>query len=504
MYRRVVSLITLVAFLALLPGCHSSRAVSLPELMDKPGARIATVVMKDGTVCEYEATPAGAGRLVGNVITCGRYAVCCPDIPLEEVDTVYISYTDPVKSTVCVIGVATAVAGTLFLIALAMKESCPFVYSFDGEQYVFDGEPYGGAVCPALQRTDLCSLEHLRPHDGQYLLQMVNEVDETQYTDEFKLWVVDHPPGTQVFPDDSGELHTVERPLRPIEAREGASRDVALWLSEKDPRVWESDIRSKDPEVEADLRDTLTFVFPKPEDATTAKLIVNGCNSLWCSQMLRRFLELNGYRAELMLERMDDPSTLAAVTGFFYREEFFFLKVKVWVDGEWIERGRIMGGGPFISEDRVVPLDVEDISGTELRVQLVPPAGFWRFDWFAVDYSDDLPLQLQEVAATSIEGDDGADLCDALGASDGTYHVMPEVGERALLAFPVPPVEPGSERTVFAKVAGYYDIHLHSTGRPRTQVVDRILEEPGYVVSYSLTEYKDWQSRLEERATQGR
>ena len=45
------------------------------------------------------------------------------------------------------------------------------------------------------------------------------------------------PEGTLAIPDDGGQLHTVEQPLRPIEAREGARRDVALWLAEKDPRV---------------------------------------------------------------------------------------------------------------------------------------------------------------------------------------------------------------------------------------------------------------------------
>ena len=112
----------------------------------------------------------------------------------------------PGRSCLAGIGIALGVVAVGGLIALATKESCPFVYSFDGENYVFDGEPYGGAICPALERTDYCLLENLKPFKNQYLLQLTNEVNETQYTNEFKLWVVDHPQDVSVIPDINGNL----------------------------------------------------------------------------------------------------------------------------------------------------------------------------------------------------------------------------------------------------------------------------------------------------------
>jgi len=169
--------------------------------------------------------------------------------------------------------------------------------------------------------------------------------------------------------------------------------------------------------------------------------------------------------------------------------------VRLWADGEWVVRGEIMGGGPFVSEDRIVELDLDGVEGDTLRVRLEPPSGFWRLDWFAVDYSDDAPFDLAEVGASSIVGDDGRDLSAALGARDGEYYVMPRTGQSAALAFPAPAPVVDRDRTVFAKVTGYYDIHLDARGRRRTALLGKIFGEPGYVVAYSLKELADWRAQ---------
>ncbi len=56
---------------------------------------------------------------------------------------------------------------------------------------------------------------------------MANELDETQYTDELKLLVVDHPSTAEIIPDAAGKLHTLSAPVRPTVAREEPATDMA-------------------------------------------------------------------------------------------------------------------------------------------------------------------------------------------------------------------------------------------------------------------------------------
>ena len=69
----------------------------------------------------------------------------------------------------------------------AGPQSCPFVYSYDGENYIFDAEPLGGAISEGLKKTDYSRLEHLKGVEGKYHLFLRNELEETQYTDAIKL-----------------------------------------------------------------------------------------------------------------------------------------------------------------------------------------------------------------------------------------------------------------------------------------------------------------------------
>lgn len=136
------------------------------------------------------------------------------------------------------IGLVAAVAvGTVAIIvgvAAATKQSCPFVYSWDGKQYVFDAEPYGGAITRGLEKDDFSTLERLREQDGLYQLKITNEVDETQFTNLTELWVVDHPAGTRVAADVLGRLHTLAAPQSLVSALDVAGHDLLPWLRATD------------------------------------------------------------------------------------------------------------------------------------------------------------------------------------------------------------------------------------------------------------------------------
>jgi len=181
------------------------------------------------------------------------------------------------------------------------------------------------------------------------------------------------------------------------------------------------------------------------------------------------------------------------------REELYMLQARVETPRGWETKAILQGGGPFISENKAYELDLRDVAGDTLRLRLTPPAPYWMINSIAVDYGDEIALELEELAPSRAVDNSGGEVREALLATDDIHQVMPQTGNWAEVEFLAPPEKPGLERTVFAKVSGYYDIHLGAQGPPRRDILERFLSEPGYAVRFGYTEYLKWKDELVSR-----
>ena len=480
--QRPIALVLLPVLLLSSTGCTSVKSVPAVEAQPPTQDNIEGVVTRAGRDIRFD----GEGVIRGDSVhgTVERQPIA---IPVDSVQRWWLRRTDAGKSVLAVLGVAAGVILVTAVIAAATKESCPFVYSWDGNRYVFEAEPYGGAITRGLERDDYGVLPTLRRDEGSYRLMVTNEVNETQMTNLFSLWTVDHEPGLRVVPDEWGGLHTLSRVQHPSSAMDQTGRDLLPWLSADDRRIWE-------PLPLADsagsLRDEVLLTFPKPAGATRAKLVSRTGTALWGSHMIRAMLELRGTAVDEWYARIDADSLRAdSVRTWAVREELYGLLLEVEEPDGWRVRGIVPGSGPFLAAERVVPLDVSRVVGDSLRIRMRPPRGFWALNYFAVDYSPDQPLVVDTLAPRAAS--DEAVLA-AVAAADTLYHAMPNTGDRATLEFPAPPKRRGKDRTVVLHSRGWYRLHLAPGGPPDTAMVRRMTEVPGAAVEYSARLYEQW------------
>jgi len=505
MGKKFVALVTLVAFIVFSLSCmvYKTERVSAATVVSWE-AREFKILGVVKTSNEYIVfNEEGPGRILENSIV-GTVGTESVSIPLSEVRIVWVKIkrVHGGRTAFAVLGGSLVVGFGLLLIALATKESCPFIYSFDGEKFVFDAEPYGGAICQGLKRTEWCCLEHLKEVDGQYRIMVTNEVNETQYTDELKLVVVEHPQGVKVLPDLSGRIRTVSQPVIPISAHDNKGKDLMPLISKNDRVFWLSRDEEKNPEKKEDLRDELIFRFPRPEGAKKAKLIVNACNTLWGSQSLKQYLDLYGNKVgEWYKEVKDRGPAFFKMKNLHFREELYSLQVRVNTEEGWKSKGIMIGGGPFISEDKIYSIDISDVPGDTLKIKLTPPAVFWMINYLAIDYTEDLPVQIKEIEAREAIDHKGQDVREILAKNDNKYLIMPDKEDFADLIFEFPPKSDGMDRTVILKASGYYDIHLEGKGEPQLQLIDKLHSEPGFVVQYAFKEYLKWKKEIMAKIT---
>lgn len=396
------------------------------------------------------------------------------------------------RTFVAVIVVPIAVLGLLALAILA--SSCPFIYAWDGANFVPVAEPLGGAITPGLARTDLSELEGITADGGTYRIIVGNEIDETQHVDALRLVAVDHPAGTRVVADRLGAPRVVGAAALPIAARDQAGASVLPELEREDDHWWPA--RTDGPAFEAGrARDTLTLEFARPA-ADSATLLVHARTDLWGAYMLKRMLELWGGQVDQWYQLLDHSvATRAANEEWARREEMWVLRLWVKEDAGWAEQQVVVGGGPYLSETQAIPLDLSRVSARTVQLRLHPPSGYWRIGYAALAPASSVPSSIHElpVAEVAAPGDTAAR--DLLAQRDGRHLVMPRIGDRVELRFTAPAAPaPGMHRTVFARTSGWYRVHTARDAPRDAARLDSIWMTPGYPVDFARREYEAWRA----------
>jgi hypothetical protein len=466
--------------------------VSRHELALMPSLPIAELVTKSRELVKFNTNGGHIvePRRVISGITASRKSV---EIDADNVLYALVSRTDPVGVVLTVFGVIIGVATVIVLIILATKQSCPFVYSFDGQHYVFDAEPLGGAVSAGLARTEISRLELLRAVSGQYRLLIRNEVEETQHLDEMKVLVVDHAADAEVYPDQAGTFHVVKHQIRPISARDENGTDLLKAVCENDGIMWQTRMPTDTSFRQHGTRHQLTFQFLKPRNATSARLLFNGGTSQWGSNMIRKMLEMRGSQADEWYRQIDSRDRqYYEMFGFLEREELFTMKIHVKEGDHWRAKEYVQGGGPLIYEDRAVPISLSHVNGDTLTIRFDPPRGFWAINYLGIEYGPTSRVEGQECKIASGTDQDGREIGGLLEENDGREYVMSDVGDWAKVSFNVPPPKDGARRSIFLKTSGYYKLHLPPGRTQQVAYLEKIASKPGDIVRFALEQYLEW------------
>jgi tetratricopeptide (TPR) repeat protein len=152
---------------------------------------------------------------------------------------------------------AASAPARVVAMSLLQKEglagSCPFLYSFDGRCYVFVSDVLGVTplglpmseeryVPPDHDELVRVTSAQLAPAEGEYRLQVTEELREVSYLDRAQLWVVDHEAGVEVHPEERfcfppfppQRVHAVRRALPVERAVDQEGRDWTEALARED------------------------------------------------------------------------------------------------------------------------------------------------------------------------------------------------------------------------------------------------------------------------------
>ncbi len=171
----------------------------------------------------------------------------------SKVDVIRITWTNGVPQNILLPDTDQSITETQTL-----KGSCPFLYTWNGEKYVFVkditwrsalGMPLGimggttkYAFADASDDYIKIPGELLEPKNGMYSLQITSELWETIYMDQIQLVVADHPDSIDIYvpeqfsppPFPGLDIHQVNKKYYPVSANNSQGMDLLPYILKRD------------------------------------------------------------------------------------------------------------------------------------------------------------------------------------------------------------------------------------------------------------------------------
>lgn len=296
--------------------------------------------------------------------------------------------------------------------------SCPFLYTWDGQEYLLENDIYSVARGTDKEYTDYLLLNNASvPKNGVYSFEIRERPNEQSWTNYLRLVSVDHPVGVSVGVDSSGNVHSFTSPHAPDSAIGDDKGDYLSKIAAKDGLA-----------MDLYHEDTLQLDFSSVDISLYAKLVIG----------------VNGFEGDLIKDYIQEIPAVCIqtmesgtwVTRFkFYPKEFY-------AEGVFDIR-------PYLSANKLVRL-----VGASCNT-----GKFHQVDYVGLDNSPETFVSaVLEPSAAAVNSTN--DCLKQIKDRDGNYAFM-DMGDTINLTFPYSPPQYNS-RSLILVSQGYYKAVGHT------------------------------------------
>ncbi|MFT5820924.1 MAG: hypothetical protein ACI8ZM_002172 [Crocinitomix sp.] len=374
-------------------------------------------------------------------------------VSIKEVDVTRIDIFDINQglraASVLGTGLLAGVGGLGLLIIVACATACPHVYVYNGETYYFNNSLFTGAVAPQLERDDFKLMPDYFSSSDKYQFYVKNEKEEEQYTNFLELMVVEHEKGTEVYPDQQGNINMVKAPIMPTTLKDDGGKDLTELVGYHDGRAFVFNNTS------AQDFSHVYAGFDLPENKANAKLVMQVKNTEWSGYVYHEFTKLFGSYYDNWVAKNQRKKTGEEMEAD-QKKHGLPLVISVKKGDEWVDIEAIDLVGSISYNGLAVELPQELLNGDQLEVRIRSGFMFWKLDYLALDFSANDGYELQKLKPSIANGNGDKDFIDELSYDDESYMDHPLNGDSTYVEYHGLNVNPEKQRTLILHSKGYY------------------------------------------------
>ena len=405
------------------------------------------------------------------------------------------------STVISTVEIAAVVAGTIAIITSSSNSSsssgggggggggtgssnsCPYVSTYNGDEFITQGELYPGAVYPQLARNDYLLLKMQPVGDGKLQIKISNEQHEIQNTDLAELMVITHDKNVQMLVDENGKLYSVSKPQTPVAAICNDKNILKAIAAQDDDIVYDYDDTSKNM-----VDRPVQLSFNKETNSKKAKLILNIKNSFWIDYVINKWTEGYGvYYPQFVKQQHEKPAEKLIA----WRDaQKIPLTVSVLTNNGWQKLTNINPVGPLSFRQLIVPFDLSNIAGNTVHVQLSSGFMFWELDYAAIDFTEDENYTIEKLLPAKAIDENEKDVTAILSMADKNYLIQPVIGNITTIDYAYTPAHlENKTQTYVLHSKGYYEYVRDYKNKPNVKFLKQF-KNPGALSNYSMVLYK--------------
>ncbi len=376
---------------------------------------------------------------------------------------------------------------------LAHNKGCLYIYSTSDEGMSLDHLAYPFSILPSWEEYSYGTMPNLEPDGRSLKIRLSEELPEITHINHVRLMAVDHPADAIVIPSPEGEPHTLSNLESPESCIAKDGTDCLRAVFREDDMSYVFDLERLRTENITDNYDELVLSFEKPPSAEKAKMLIRGRESGVITFVWWKVLERVGRNNMEDFLGSLESNPLEAMIFTIFAESNAKVTVQLWGGSGWRTVGSEYLGfsNHGLGGETLLPVEVPR-GHDELKVRLLSSKGTFEIDYVAVDYSEDLPVDvmpLPMIGASAWNGDEDALL--KIHRDDDEYLTFGK-GGWVDVEFADVPGKPGLERSYLVAPKGYYDydIRTEQTLTPETEAwIMKMLTDGDYLRRYVLDNY---------------
>jgi len=426
-------------------------------------------------------------------------------IPISNIAKMEMIEKDKAKSTSNTIILATGVTlGALAVVAiigaLAMDfdvdytpsptnptqppgMSCPFVSVYDGNDFVLQGETFGGALFHSVARQDYLPLPSMAIR-SELQIMISNERLEYQYIDMADLLLVEHAPGDKVLVDPKGPLFIVHDMLKPKEA-------VMNGREEMLDRITESDyiFCSFNDMVHSSSLNELIVKFDHPGKGKELALYLNLRDSPWLEYIFEQYMSMYGEEYKAFMETMNTKSE----EELYLWQEMNLVPLTISVNTRegWKEVTKTRFVGPVMNREIAISLEGMDLNEPIIEVSLKTGFLYWEIDQLALaSVSRVSPNSIRVLKPSVAIDEEGKDKLPLIYELDDRFLEQPETGNKVYLTYQFKEFSEIKSYSAILHTSGYYHSRSEAEGPINLKFFSKY-DKPGGLANFSMRRYME-------------